>query len=224
MTNEEQVLAAIEEIANQLNDLKKAINRPANSAEVDLSPISNKLDSIKEQLQKIGYASVSRESEFNRITESLRNLREILTTKQNEVVLRYIEVKQPHKWIIGIAAFFILSISICSFLVYRNINLNEKLESANANDFKYRYLKLKSYNLNELRRDISNTYDLTSSIDAFYKENQKEIDDYVIKREEEIRQIFEASQIAKQKEIEAKKAKDEAAKIKSRYSSDGQNK
>lgn len=218
MTNEEQVLAAIEEISNQLNDIKKTINRPAIKAEVDLSPINNKLDSMKENLQKLGYASISRESEFNRITESLRDLRNILSIKQNEVLHRYIEVEQPHKWIIGIAAFFILSISICSFLVYRNINLNEKLESANANDFKYRYLKLKSYNLNELRRDISNTYDLTSSIDAFYKENQKKIDDYVIKREEEIRQIFEASQIAKQKEIEAKKAQEEAKKIKSKYS------
>lgn len=222
MTNEEQVLAAIEEISNQLNDLKKAVNRPTNNAEVDLTPISNKLDSMKEHLQKIGYASVSRESEFNRITESLRNLREILTMKQNEVVLRYIEVKQPHKWIIGTVVFFVLNISACFFVINRNQRLKNTFETIQPNDFKYRYLKLKSYNLNQLRDDISNTYDLTISIDAYYKENQKEIDDYVIKREEEVRQIFEASQIAKQKEIEAKTAQEEARKLKSKYSSDSQ--
>ncbi len=222
MTNEEQILAAIEEIANQLNDLKKTINRPANNAEVDLSPISNKLDGMKEHLQKLNYASVSKESEFNRITESLRDLKNILSVKQNEVALRYIEVKQPHKWIIGTMAFFILNISVCFFVISRNQRLKDTIETIQPNDFKYRYLKLKSYGLNELRRDILNTYDLTTSIDEYYKENQKEINDYVIKREEEIRQIFEASQIAKQKEIEAKTAQEEAKKLKSKYSGDNQ--
>lgn len=222
MTNEEQVFVAIEEISNQINELKKSINRPINSTEVDLTPISNRLDSMKEHLQKLGYASVSRESEFNRISESLRDLRNILSVKQNEVLHRYIEVQQPHKWIIGTVIFFILNISACFFVINRNIRLKNTIETIQPNDFKYRYLKLKSYNLNELRRDISNTYDLTSSIDAFYKENQKEIDEYVIKREEEIKQVFEASQIAKQKEIEARQAQEEAKKLKTKYSGDNQ--
>lgn len=222
MTNEEQVLAAIEEISNQLNDIKKGINRPTNNTEVDLTPISNRLDNMKENLQKLGYASISRESEFNRITESLRDLRNILSVKQNEVLHRYIEVKQPHKWIIGTVVFFVLNISTCFFVISRNQRLKDTIETIQPNDFKYRYLKLKSYNLNQLRDDISNTYDLTTSIDEYYKENQKEIDDYVIKREEEVRQIFEASQIAKQKEIEAKTAQEEAKKLKSKYSGDSQ--
>lgn len=222
MTNEEQVLAAIEEISNQLNDIKKTINRPTNNVEVDLTPISNRLDNMKENLQKLGYASISRESEFNRITESLRDLRNILSIKQNEVLHRYIEVKQPHKWVIGIAAFFILSISICSLLVYRNVTLSERLENAQANDFKYRFLKLKNFEINELRREIDNTYDLTMSIDAYYKKKTQEVRDYVIKREEEINRVNEATEIARQKELEAKEALEEAKKIKSKYSGESQ--
>jgi len=116
-----------------------------------------------------------------------------------------------------------LNISACFFVISRNQRLKNTIETIQPNDFKYRYLKLKSFNLNQLRNDISNTYDLTTSIDAYYKENKKEIDDYVIKREEEVRQIFETSQIAKQKEIEAKTAQEEAKRVKSKYSGESQN-
>lgn len=223
MTNEEQVLAAIEEIANQLNDLKKSINSPANKAEVDLSPINDKLDNMKEQLQKISYANSSRDSESNRISGSLRNLQDILSMKQNEVVVRYIEVKQPQKWILWLGIYFILSISVCFFVVYRNIKLNEKIEVVQANDFKYRFLKLKSFDLSELRKDIDNTYDLTTSVDAYYKKNTKEVQGFVIKREEEVNRVNEANEIARQKEIEAKTAQEEAKRIKSKYSGNNQN-
>ncbi|MHC1705198.1 MAG: hypothetical protein AB9846_14925 [Tenuifilaceae bacterium] len=214
MTNEEQILAAIEEISNQLNDIKKTINRPANNAAIDLSPISNKLDSMKENLQKLGYASISRESEFNRITESLRDLRNILNVKQNEVLHRYIEVKQPHKWIIGTVIFFVLSISACFFLINWNIGLKNTIETIQPNSYKYRYLKLKGFDFSNLRSEITNTNQLVYYIDLFYKENSQELENYVIKREEELRQIFEASEVAKQKEVEARMAKEKAESLK----------
>ena len=44
MTNEEQLLVAMEEVSNQLNEIKKAINRPANNTNIDLSPISERLE------------------------------------------------------------------------------------------------------------------------------------------------------------------------------------
>lgn len=224
MTNEEQVLAAIEELANQLNDLKKTINRPINNVEVDLSPIGNKLDSIKEQLQKMGFAYGSKDSDSNRIFESLRNLQDLLVLKQREVVLRYIEVKQPRRWLIGFVIFFIVNISICFYVISRNIKLNKTIETIQHNDYKYRYLKLKGFEFSNLRSEITNTNQLVYYIDLYYKDSQNELVEFVLKREEELRQIFEASEIAKQKEFEAKKALDEAKKLKSKYSGNGQNK
>jgi hypothetical protein len=214
MTNEEQVLAAIEEISNQLNDLKKTINRPANNVEVDLSPISNKIDSIKEQLQKIASSSNSLDSDSKRIFDSLRNLQDLFVLKQREVLHRYIEIKKPQQWIIGVGVFFVLSIATCFFFISRNIKLREAIEASQPNDIMYRYIKLKGFELSGLRKNITNTTELVYSLDQYYEENKKDIQDYVLKTEEDIRIAFEASEIAKQKESEAKMARDKAIKLK----------
>ena len=45
------------------------------------------------------------------------------------------------------------------------------------------------------------------------RKNQKEIEKYVLKKEEDIRRAIEAEEFAKQKEIEARKAKDDANRL-----------
>ncbi|BDX37061.1 hypothetical protein CYCD_04160 [Tenuifilaceae bacterium CYCD] len=217
MTNEEQLLAAMEEVSNQLNEIKKAINRPANNSNIDLSPIGERLDSMKENLQKLNYASISKDSEYKSISDSLRNLRDILSKKQSEVVHRFIEIKKPQKWIIAVVLYFLVSTSICLFVIYRNVKLKETINILQPNDFKYRYLKLSSFDIEYLRKRIENTTDLVYSIDDYYSSNKKDLEAFVVKREEEIRRMNEANVIARQKELEAKKAKEELQKLKDKY-------
>ncbi len=217
MTNEEQLLAAMEEVSNQLNEIKKAINRPANNSNIDLSPIGERLDSMKENLQKLNYASISKDSEYKSISDSLRNLRDILSKKQSEVVHRFIEIKKPQKWIIAVVLYFLVSTSICFFVIYRNVKLKETINILQPNDFKYRYLKLSSFDIEYLRKRIENTTDLVYSIDDYYSSNKKDLEAFVVKREEEIRRMNEANAIARQKELEAKKAKEELQKLKDKY-------
>ena len=217
MTNEEQLLAAMEEVSNQLNEIKKAINRPANNSNIDLSPIGERLDSMKENLQKLNYASISKDSEYKSISDSLRNLRDILSKKQSEVVHRFIEIKKPQKWIIAVVLYFLVSTSICFFVIYRNVKLKETINILQPNDFKYRYLKLSSFDIEYLRKRIENTTDLVYSIDDYYSSNKKDLEAFVLKREEEIRRMNEANVIARQKELEAKKAKEELQKLKDKY-------
>lgn len=217
MTNEEQLLAAMEEVSNQLNEIKKAINRPANNSNIDLSPIGERLDSMKENLQKLNYASISKDSEYKSISDSLRNLRDILSKKQSEVVHRFIEIKKPQKWIIAVVLYFLVSTSICFFVIYRNVKLKETINILQPNDFKYRYLKLSSFDIEYLRKRIENTTDLVYSIDDYYSSNKKDLVAFVLKREEEIRRMNEANVIARQKELEAKKAKEELQKLKDKY-------
>ena len=217
MTNEEQLLAAMEEVSNQLNEIKKAINRPANNSNIDLAPIGERLDSMKENLQKLNYASISKDSEYKSISDSLRNLRDILSKKQSEVVHRFIEIKKPQKWIIAVVLYFLVSTSICFFVIYRNVKLKETINILQPNDFKYRYLKLSSFDIEYLRKRIENTTDLVYSIDDYYSSNKKDLEAFVLKREEEIRRMNEANVIARQKELEAKKAKEELQKLKDKY-------
>lgn len=220
MTNEEKTLAAIEEVGNQLNELKKILGQNKEKTEIDLSPIIKKLSSIDEPLKELNRRQYSCEYGINQISESLKNLRSRIEEKRSEVIHRVIEIKQPQWWIIGIAIYFILSFGICFWLVQKNISLNETIVSKDVNDFKYRYLKLKGFELNDLRKEIRNTTELIQSMDYHYSKKKDEIQNYVIRREEELRQLFEANEIAKQKEIEARKAKNQALELKSKYSGD----
>lgn len=217
MTNEEQLLAAMEEVSNQLSEIKKAVNRPVNNGEVNLTPINDRLDSMKEHLQKLSYASISKDSEYNKISDSLRNLRDILSLQQREVVHRYIEVKKPSNWIVGIVLYFLVSVSICFFVIHRNAKLKETISVMQPNDFKYRYLKLSGLDIEYLRKRIDNTTDLVYSIDDYYSNNKKELEGFVISREEEVCRMNEANAIAKQKELDAIRAREEAKKLKDKY-------
>ena len=217
MTNEEKILAAIEEVGNQLNELKKTLGQNKEKTEIDLSPIIKKLSSIDEPLKELNRRQYTCEYGINQVSESLKNLRSRIEEKRSEVVHRVIEIKQPQWWIIGIASYFILSFGICFWLIEKNITLNEIIVSMEANDLKYRYLKLKGYELNDLRKEIRNTTELIHSMDFHYSKKKDEIKNYVIRREEELRQLFEANEIAKQKEIEARKAIENATSLKKKY-------
>ena len=51
-------------------------------------------------------------------------------------------------------------------------------------------------------------------MDSYYSSNKDKLQQYVLKREEEIRLINEADAIARQKEVEARKARENAEKMK----------
>ena len=76
-------------------------------------------------------------------------------------------------------------------------------EAMHKNDFKYRLLKLYNDPLYDKKYEARTISDLTYYIDSYYHNNQKKVEMYVVKREEEIRQAYEASEIAKQKDAEA---------------------
>ncbi|HNV51468.1 MAG TPA: hypothetical protein PLH91_03560 [Tenuifilaceae bacterium] len=213
MTNEEKTLAAIEEIGNQLNELKKTLNQPKEKVEIDLTPIARKMVEIENSIKDIRNNGYLDDPAIRHIDDILIQIGSFIERKQKETIHRVVEIKQSHWWIISIASYFILSFVICFWLVQKNIGLNEIIESKDANDFKYRYLKLKGYELNDLRKEIRNTTELIQSMDYHYSKKKDEIQNYVIKREEELRQLFEANEIAKQKEIEARKAKADAQEL-----------
>jgi len=222
MNNEEQILIAMEEVSNQLNEIKKAISRPASSTELNLSPINDQLYEMKDFLKKISFEGQNRDNEYNRIKSTLMDLRGILLEKQREVTHKYIEVKKPHRWILGVATYFIISLFICIWAYQTNQKLAKRLQATTASDFKYRFLKLQSFDMNYLRKNYNNSTELVYSIDDYYSKHKEELETYVIKREAEIKRMNEANAIAKQKEQEAEKAREEVNRIKSKYSKGNQ--
>lgn len=91
MTNEEKTFAAIEEVGNQLNELKKTLGQNKDKTEIDLSPIIKKLSSIDEPLKELNRRQYTCEYRINQVSESLKNLRSRIEEKnQSEVVHRVI--------------------------------------------------------------------------------------------------------------------------------------
>lgn len=68
--------------------------------------------------------------------------------------------------------------------------------------------------VNFIRKNYSNTTEFIYDIDSYYSNNKEKVQKYVLKREEEIKRFNEANAIAKQKELEAKRAREEAEKLK----------
>jgi hypothetical protein len=66
-----------------------------------------------------------------------------------------------------------------------------------------------------LKKIASNSTELTYAVDSYYQKDPQQLEAYVKKREEQIRQAFEASEIAKQKEAEARMAKEKAHELNS---------
>lgn len=119
---------------------------------------------------------------------------------------RVIEIKNSHWWIIGIASYIVISIFTVSMLIHSISNLKLQLNNSIDSDFKYRFLRVRSMDTNFIRKNYSSTTDLVYDIDSYYSNNKEKVQQYVLRREEEIRR-FNGNAIAKQKELEAKRAR-----------------
>ncbi len=213
MNNEEKILAAIEEIAHQLGELKK--NSGKSIDDESLATITSKIDAVYESLEKRSSEMGITQGADSIILSEIKAIQQQIKAERPEVTHRYIEVKKPRSWVIGLVSYFLVSVVLCFLLVLSNINLKRELKAISPNDYKYRYLKLKSFRFDNFKRGIKTTTDLLYLIDEQYINNEQDLKQYVLQRESEIRRAFEASEIAKQKEAEAKAAKAEAEKLRS---------
>lgn len=220
MTTEEQILASIEAIGTTLEELKKASknNAPDNSAE--LTTLHEKLNAIEEKIGSFKPNSSVDKPDFSQITKeldnissSMRNVSYFMSMKQQETIHKYIPIEKPLQWILTAVIYFIVSIGLIFYLFDSKGKLQDRLTNAQANDIKYRFLKVKNDPITKFKTTNLTTSDITSMLDAYYKTNANEINQFVLQREEDIRKAIEASEIAKQKEAEAKRAKEQADKL-----------
>jgi len=214
MTHEEQILAGIEEISNQLNELKRQQQNSVSKGTVNEDFFTEKFNEIKEQIKVVFKFSNSSESEYGQIRQSIKNLQDIILSKQREVVHKYIEIKKPLQWILGIAFYFVVSVFAMLMFYDTNSDLKNELRRAQANDIKYRFLKIYNEPLSNLKKYINNITDLVYGVDVKYNNDPASFKESVIQQEEKIRKAFEAAELAKQKEAEAKAAKAEAERLK----------
>lgn len=212
MNNEEKILAAIEEIAHQLSDLKKNSSKSIDNE--SLGTLTSKIDSINEALEKRSSEEGIAQEADSIILSEIKAIQQQIAARP-EVTHRYIEVKKPRSWVIGVFSYFLVSFVLCFLLVVSNINLKREVKAISPNDYKYRYLKLKGFRFDSFKKGIKTTTDLLYLIDEQYISNEQDLKQYVLHRESEIRRAFEAAEIARQKEAEAKAAKAEAEKLRS---------
>lgn len=212
MNNEEQVLAVLEEMASQIEEIKKTISKPSQTD--DLQPFIETLKKVLSASDTLYNKFLYTENKFDNVTYALNQLKNISERKQKEIVHRVIEIKNSHWWIIGIASYIVISIFTVSMLIHSMSNLKLQLKNSIDSDFKYRFLRVRSMDTNFIRKNYSNTTDFVYDIDSYYSNNKEKVQQYVLRREEEIRRFNEANAIAKQKELEAKRAREEAEKLK----------
>lgn len=212
MNIEDRILVAIEEQALQFEELKKSLGK--RSDEDALKNIISKIDAIDEGIKQPKQAGQLPNKSIEEINIQVQELRRIMLEERPETVHRYIELKKPHWWIVGVASYFVISLLACFLLVKGNNSLKREVNALKPNDYKYRYLKVGSFELRSSKKNIINTTDLLYWIDNQYNSDEQKIQEYVIGKEEAIRRAFEAAEIAKQKESEAKVAREEADKLK----------
>ncbi|MEW5845299.1 MAG: hypothetical protein AB1777_03425 [Bacteroidota bacterium] len=212
MNNEEQVLTVLEEMASQIEEIKKTISKPSQTD--DLQPFKDSINKVLDASNKIFMKFFETDTKFDDVIFALDRLKDISERKQKEIVHRVIEIKNSHWWIIGIASYIVISIFTISMLIYSMSNLKLQLKNSIDSDFKYRFLRVRSMDVNFIRKNYSNTTEFIYDIDSYYSNNKEKVQKYVLKREEEIKRFNEANAIAKQKELEAKRAREEAEKLK----------
>lgn len=214
MNIEEKLFAGIEELALKFDELKKSLGK--RSDEDALKNIISKLDVIDEEVKQIKQAGQLPNGSIDDVKFQVKELKKIMLEERPETVHRYVELKKGHWWIVGVASYFTVSLLLCFLLVNSNNSLKQEVNALKPNDYKYRYLKVGSFELIKTKKNVVNTTDFLYWIDNQYNSDEQKIQEYVVGREESIRKAFEAAEIAKQKEAEAKVAREEAEKLKSR--------
>jgi len=221
MTTEEQIIAGIEELGKQVAEVKQICNKEVPKQEIDLSPLNKKLEAMEQYLSKLKENTTSANSEITQLKSNINFYHAELQTKLPKVDHHYVEIKHSHYWIIGMATYFILSFVLTFFLYTSNRDYKIALEAAKVNDLKYRFLRVKNESLAKYIKTAYTTNDLTTLLDTYYKKHPEEIERFVVEREEDIRKAIEANELAKQKEIEARQAQEEAEKLNQKIVPDG---
>lgn len=211
MNNDEKILVTIEEVAHQVEEIKKNLGK--SNDDVSLKTLISKIEGIEEKIKKAGRSDHLPNSNIDEMHMLLKELKTAFYAERPRVIHKYIEVNKPHWWIVGGASYFIISLALAILLVFNNSNLKQKVRAMQSNDYKYRYLKLEGFEFHRGKNSISNSTELVYLIDVQYNENEEAIKEYVNHREEEIRRAFEAAEIAKQKEAEAKAAREEVERL-----------
>jgi predicted PurR-regulated permease PerM len=223
MVQDEMILVAIEEIAKQLNEFKKSQSQQSPNIEIDISPLVQKISKIEERININSDSVIKYYKETQHISNSIRDIERILKDERQSIKHTYIEVKKPYLWIIGIISWFLLSFSLCFFFYQKNQKLKAETEYYKANDLKYRFLKLRSDKLTEISKYAKTTNEWIYIIDDYYQNNQKDVENYVLKGEEALKREFEAKKLAKQKASEAKEAMGKANDLKKKADGIGGN-
>lgn len=210
MAQDEMILVAIEEMAKQLSDLKKSNS----NLEIDLTPINQKLAKFEERINSVRDIVLDYANNINQLSNSIKSIDFTIKDERPTVKHTYLEVKKPYWWIIGIICYVLVSFSFCFYFYQNNEKLKTEAEFNKANSLKYRFIKLRGDKLLDIIKYAKTTDELLYGYDEFFQKNQKEVEKYVIDKEEALKREFEASELAKQKQIEAKKAQQEAEQLK----------
>lgn len=117
-----------------------------------------------------------------------------------------IDVKQPLWWIVGAMGVILLAFVVC-FALYEKMDSYKQLSIERYdNDMKYRYMR--SFGSKSTRKEM-----LEFSVHYDQGDNWQGYAEKVNRREQEVRQAFEASKNAQLQEETAQKAKQEARRL-----------
>lgn len=189
-------IAKMNKIVAEANDPQKK----AEEAQI-LIKASQEISSVSNELKKSNLS----------LKNAIEGFKPTVEVRQMQV-----DVKKPLFWILG--AVFVMI--ICGLTTYHFIQENSNLEAKNAKlrkvDMKYRYLKVATF-INV--KKFENTKDLTAAMDDYYSRNPNEVDSTVYAKEKQIREAFEAQELARQQEAAANQALEEAKRAKQKADS-----
>lgn len=206
MTNDEIIIASIEELAKNIEEIQKELHFFSPPKGTDLEPLISKFDTIEKALFTIVNCSELAYNKTNQIDNQVKVMHNMFKTKLPRVVHKYIEIKKPVYWIYGVLAYFLFSLSICVVLVFENHKLAVESDSLRANDLKYRFIKVYNVPILDLQKIASTTTDWIYYVDSNYKNKKSSMEKYVNEKEDLILKAFEAEQLARIKQNEANDA------------------
>jgi hypothetical protein len=180
----------------------------------DFKSSDQKIQNLENILLKMREYQDYNGSSLSKIAFENNQVFQIIKAKEEEKKPPSIAINELLYWILGVVGYIILSVVLCVFLIRGNLNLKAEVNSHYANDMKYRFFKLKEIPVYDIQKSAKNSKDLTDIIDAYYKKNKKEVEEFVLTREDELKRAFEANELARQKIIEAKNAREDAIKLK----------
>ena len=214
MNNDEIIIASIEELARNIEEIQKEIHFLSPQKELSFEPIISRFEGIEHSLSSIVRCVEHSYIKANQIDSQIKTLQNLSKTKIQNVVHQYIEIKNPMYWIFGFVFYILISIIVCGIIILYSNDIKAENEVLKANDLKYRFIKVYNAPISDLKQIANTTTDWIYYVDSFYKNKKVSMEKYVIEKEELINKSLEAEQIAKFKQNEAKDAFNLSKKLK----------